>query len=99
MAEEGTFDDYAAAFKARDVIRGIIREEIARVVPQYRYATVTSINYSTNRAQVQFPEGGSPVSVGMGAIQPSVVGQIVRVNGLPGDRFIEDVYGPPHLRT
>lgn len=92
-----SFEEYEAALKARDTVQALVGAEMERQRPGYRYATVVSISPILNQAQVVFPEGGDPVTVQMTAIQPSFVGQLVRIDGKPGDRFIADVFGTASL--
>lgn len=87
------FDDYATALKSRDVIRELVAEEIDKLRPRYRYGEVTSLTPEQNKATVKLNGEESSVPVAMGAVIPTEVGQTVRVNGMPGDRYIEDVYG------
>lgn len=86
------------AAKMRDVIRAIVVKEIERLRPSPAYATVVSIDRVLRLCEVRFPEDDSTTSlvVGMGSIQPSAVGQIVRVAGVVGDRYIDDVMGEPY---
>jgi len=88
-----TFEEYAAALNARDTIARIVSEQLERDRPRYRYGYVQSIDRVNRLCQVQFVEGGDFVTVQMGSLQPQKVGQIVRVAGLMGDRFVDDVMG------
>lgn len=87
------FGDYEVALRMRQTIADIASEVVERVRPAYRYATVMTINRLASTATVQFPGETTSVRVGMGAIQPNVVGQKVRIHGLPGERYIADVNG------
>jgi hypothetical protein len=97
------FTDYNTALQFRDVIQQMVSAELDRQRPRYQYATVTAIDRTTRRCSVQFPGETQSVSVNMGSIQPARTGQVVRINGLAGDRFIEDVMGdtyqPPFNTT
>lgn len=81
----------------RDVIERLVRVEIERQRPPYSYATVESIDRTRRRATVIFPGETVGVTVAMGAVQPKAVGQIVRVDGRLGDRFIADVMGETYV--
>lgn len=87
------FSELTAATRLRDVIRAIVREEIERSRPRYKYAQVVSINATAGTCVVTYAgEPGNSVTVRMGKIiRPTAAGQIVRVDGLSGDRFISDV--------
>lgn len=93
------FDEYRIAAKARDVIRLIVNKEIRQLRPAPAYATVIAIDRAGRRCQVRFAEDDedSYSSVGMGSIQPAAVGQVVRVAGVLGDRFIDDVMGTAYV--
>ncbi len=81
------------ALTVRDSIRKFVGAEVERLRPRYRYAKVISFDVNTGLAEVQYPgEEGTvvlPVSGGM----PSVNGQIVRIEGMRGDRFVAGVSG------
>lgn len=87
------FSDLTAATRLRDVIRSLVREELERERPRYKYAQVVSINATAGTCVVTYAgEPGNNVTVKMGKIiRPTTAGQIVRVDGLSGDRFIADV--------
>lgn len=89
------FEEYATAAKFRDLVTRIAEDTVERLRPRYRYATVKTIG--TNTATVQFPGEDSEVTVGMGAIKPSAIGQRVRIHGVQGERYIADVLGRPAL--
>lgn len=93
------FAEYRVAAKMRDVIRVIVGKEIERLRPAPSYAIVVSIDRDNRLCEVRFPEDDATDSlfVGMGSIQPSAVGQTVRVAGVLGDRFIDDVMGVPYV--
>lgn len=85
--------EFKAALRMRDLIETLVRKELDRVRPQYSYAVVETIDREQRRATVTFGDEPLPVPVKMGSIQPKEVGQVVRVDGLKGDRFISDVMG------
>jgi hypothetical protein len=91
--------DQAYAMKFRDLIRTLVVAELERARPKYRYATVVTIDRVNRRATVRYQPSDPPFTVNMGAVQPSAVGQRVRIDGYQGDRFISDVLGPPTLAT
>lgn len=87
--------DFQTAMEMREILQQLVKDEMERQRPRYQYATVTAYDRTTRKCSVQFPGEVGSVSVNMGSIQPSYVGQTVRVGGLAGDRFIEDVMGIP----
>lgn len=94
-----TFKDYVTALTTKQIIEDIVGRSIEAQRPSYRYAIVQSIDRVNRSCQVVM--NGDPdtaaVPCAMGSIQPSKVGQVVRIDGLPGDRFIQDVMGPVYL--
>lgn len=88
-----TFEEYQTATKMRDVMERLVRSTMEAQRPRYHYATVTSIDRSARKCAVLFPGEPASVVVNMGSVQPKEAGQIVRVDGLAGDRFIADVMG------
>lgn len=89
--------DYAAALRFRDMLQKLVKAEIDSQRPALTYATVTSIDRVNRKCGVQFIGAPGPVTVNMGAVQPSAVGQTVRIDGLLGDRFVSDVMGPAYM--
>lgn len=85
--------DFQTALEMKSLIETLVRNELENQRPRYQYATVTSIDRTARKCGVQFPGETGSVTVNMGSIQPASVGQTVRVGGLMGDRFIEEVYG------
>lgn len=90
------FDDFNTALAMRDTIRKMVESEVQRQRPRYQYATVTAIDRVSRKCTVQFPGEAGTVVVNMGALQPNTVGQVVRIDGLAGDRFVSDVIGDPY---
>lgn len=90
-------NDYRYALEFRDVLKEIVKAEMESQRPRYQYATVTAIDRPARRCSVEFTGEAVSVSVSMGAVQPSDVGQIVRIDGIAGDRFVADVLGTPYI--
>lgn len=88
-----TFDEYGTAAALRDYIRNEVNAQLNQQLPRYRYGAVTSINRTNRTCMVTFAGDEGDVPVKMGSLQPYSVGQIVRVAGLLGDRFVDDVMG------
>lgn len=86
-------DDWDFATRFRDVIVEVAESVVERVRPGHRYAKVMSIDRANRKCTVHFPGEPGDVVVPMGSIQPAQVGQIVRIAGSLGDRYIDDVMG------
>jgi hypothetical protein len=84
--------DYSSSVNLRNEIRRIAASEVERIRPRYKYATVISIP-SAGKCEVQFPGETGTVLVSMPYTAAVAAGQIVRVEGLHGDRYIADVSG------
>lgn len=87
------FEDFGTAMRFRDVLRTAVRNVLDIERPPYQYATVASIDRTNRKATVKFAGEETAVTVYMGSVQPNSIGQTVRINGLRGDRFIEEVMG------
>lgn len=91
--------DYVVATQMRDVMSTLIRKEIQRERPRYEYATVKSVDRASRRAYVQFQGEEGEEQIALGHLIPGHEGQVVRVEGLTGDRYVADVMGAPALRA
>jgi hypothetical protein len=91
-----SLSDYRFALEFRAELQRLVKEEVERQRPRYQMATVVSIDRVLRKCTVQFPSDTTTSTVSMGSIQPSSVGQVVRVEGLSGDRYIADVLGPAY---
>jgi hypothetical protein len=89
-------DESAFALEMRDLVSELVRKEVDKVRPKYRYAEVDSFDRNLFTCNVIYPGETLPVPVKMGSIQPMDVGQLVRVEGTPNDRYIADVIGPSY---
>lgn len=94
------FSDYSTAHRARDIFRRIALKVINEERPLHRYAYVVNIDRANRKCEVQYPNESTTAIVVMGAVQPAFGGtidafdgQVVRVGGIRGDRYIEDVMG------
>jgi hypothetical protein len=87
------FDDWDFATRFRDVIANIAEATIERTRPSARYARVVTIDRAGRKCTVLFPGEPGAVSIPMGSIQPAQPGQTVRIMGVLGDRYIDDVMG------
>lgn len=61
--------------------------------PKPRYATVVTINTETKTCNVRFLGESDIVGVPYTSIVPNEVGQTVRIEGVPGDRYITGIRG------
>jgi hypothetical protein len=87
------FERFDTAVKIRDLVRKITEAKVEELRPRLQYATVTAIDIVKRQASVLFPGETTEAKVTFGSIVPATVGQVVRVEGVPGDRFIADVMG------
>ena len=85
----GTYE-YAAEF--RDVVTKIIETEIDRLRPLSRVAEVQAINKDNLTAEVKLAgdEGGFAARFGL-SLMPRKAGNLVRVNGGPGNYYITEI--------
>jgi hypothetical protein len=93
MSAETRFADPLAATRFRDVVRGICRSVLRTERPGDTYAVVQSIDRANRRAVVRYPGETVDITLPMGAVQPSAVGDSVRVKGMPADRHIDEPVG------
>src|SRR6478609_1420506 len=89
--------DFMTALQFRDLLQKLIQTEVDSKRPQPKYGTVTAIDRTLRKCSVMYPDDVVSVKVSMGSVQPSAVGQTVRIDGIPGDRFVADVMGPIYL--
>jgi hypothetical protein len=93
MSAETRFADPLAATRFRDVVRGICRSVLRTERPGDTYAVVQSIDRTNRKAVVRYPGETVDITLPMGAVQPSAVGDSVRVKGMPADRHIDEPVG------
>lgn len=70
-----------------------VSTELIRQRPAPRYATVVGIDTDSKIAEVSFVGEDSVVKVPYTNIAPSEIGQEVRIEGIPGDRYITAIRG------
>ena len=92
-------EQYRYALEFRQTLQDLVAAEVERQRPRYQMASVVSIDRVNRKCTVNFPGDTTNAVVNMGSIQPSAVGQVVRVEGLAGDRYIGDVMGAPYEAT
>jgi len=83
--------EYAMQFK--ELIAEMVTAELNRQRPTPTYATVQSINETERSCMVVINGDTVAVKAYCASIIPAAVGQIVRLEGTPGDRYIADVQG------
>lgn len=88
-----TFKDFSTATAVRDLVQGLVRKELEAQRPSYAYGMVEAIDSARRKATVRFPGENTTVEVNLGSVHPQAPGQIVRVDGRRGDRFVADVLG------
>lgn len=87
--------DLAYAAQMRDFIRSEVAKQIDKLRPPVREAVVVTLDPTNYQATVRFLDepDGDAIPVRMSGVQPVSVGQVVRIEGPRGDRFISAVYG------
>lgn len=87
--------DFITAQKLDKIIETKINNQLDKKRPAAKYAVVKSINNTERYAEVVYV--GEPddnlVKVPFGVVGPSEVGQEVRIEGTPGDRYIAGIRG------
>lgn len=86
-------EDFAYAQAIEKAVRAFARDEISKLRPAPRYGTVKEINAEEKSCMVLFTGEDIPVRVVYNNVVPALVGQHVRVEGIPGDRYITAVRG------
>lgn len=89
--------DLSFSMELRDTLKRMIREFVDAERPRYRYAQVESIDRVARTCAVVYNGETGSVQVNMGALQPSKIGQYVRIEGIGTDKFIADVIGDPYF--
>lgn len=87
----GSLGDFRIALKLRDIIRRLVAIEIRKSGLLPRYGVVQDIDRLGSKALVLMNAESEGVWVVMNAIEPQVVGQVVRVLGPSGDMYIDTV--------
>lgn len=84
-------DDYSTSKKIVDLIRRIAKQEIDKERPAPAYGVVKSVDIPNRRVFVQFPGETSTVGVAMSSPITPLINQVVRVEGITGDRYVTDI--------
>lgn len=87
------WENFSTATGFRDTLRKFIRAEIERLRPRYRYATVVNPTEVNGKVEVRFPGETATSMVSSPDGMPISVGQVVRVEGVQGDRYIASIVG------
>ena len=93
MTTTDDWDSQNIALGMRDVIASIADSRVNVLRPTPSYAVVQTINREQRSATVLFAGDSEAVTVAMASIEPADIGQTVRIGGLLGHRYIEDVLG------
>ena len=83
-----------AAARLRDTVTAIARAVVERERPPYRYGTVESVNLDENTCQVVLAGDVESVPIRLYLQRPNV-GEVVRVCGMRGDRYVETTVALP----
>lgn len=86
-----TFGSVSTATRFRDVVQSIVRRTLARERPADAYGIVQTIDHTNRKCTVLLAGSTSSVTVSMGTIRPSAIGQTVRISGAAQDRYVADV--------
>lgn len=88
------FSHYSTSLAARDAIKRIASEVVDFERPTYKYAHVVAVDRPNFLASVIFNGETESCVVAFGnACKAFVVGDLVRVSGMAGDRYISDSFG------
>lgn len=85
-----SFADFATAAALRDLVRKLVAAELEIQRPSYVYAIVTALSTDNRTCEVAYPGEEVSAEVAVGAIKPTAVGQVVRIDGRRGDRYVAD---------
>lgn len=88
-----SLQDLNSAARVREAIAKVALETVDNERPRARYATVISINKTLRTLVVQYPDEAVNFTVKCGAILPLANGQVVRIAGQTGDRYVDDIIG------
>lgn len=88
--------DHRVALAIKDVIRTIADGRIDKLRPPDRYAVVQSVDYAALKATVLYHNGTNLIPVPFPHnLQPTDVGQLVRVSGGRTNRYVSALVSPP----
>ena len=93
MSTGDGFESYLTAGDFQHVLNKMIDSRVASERPASRGARVVSINHEERYCMVVFNGETTPVKIPYGGVAPATTGQIVRIEGLAGDRYIANVLG------
>ena len=88
-----TLQDINTAARVREAVTKIATETLEVERPRSRYATVMSIDKVSRTVTVKYPDEAATFVVRCGSVIPLSTGQVVRVSGQIGDRYVDDVIG------
>lgn len=88
-----SFDQLNSAVRVKETIERVAMGVVDTVRPASRYATVVSYNTAARTAVVQYPDEAGTFTVKCGGVLPTANGQVVRIAGQVGDRYVDDVIG------
>lgn len=93
-----TLDDFYTAQRLDKIIETKVDSILNKKRPAPRYAVVKEINTDEKYAMVSYIGEDSIVKIPYGSVAPENVGDAVRIEGVPGDRYISDVLGDTKLK-
>ena len=90
----GGFRDYHMAGRLRETINKLAESAVDKKRPPPRYAEVRSLTGpEPNTCLVRFTNEEEDQVAALASVRPSRSGQIVRIEGTLGDRYVADVLG------
>lgn len=92
-------NDLATAGKFDAIMQTKIEAQINKLRPKPRYAIVKQINNDEKYAMVTYIGEDTLVKLPFGLDGPNETGQYVRIEGVPGDRYISSVLGTAAVKA
>jgi hypothetical protein len=91
MMADKSISDLEAAYRARDAIRKLARDEVLSEYPRPRYAVVQSVDSVNRTCVVRYVDEETDFTVRAGSMLPLAGNAVVRLDGPNGARYIDDV--------
>lgn len=83
--------EYNRTLRFRNIVQKMASKVVNDERPGPRYGVVETVDRANNLAMVQYPDEVDPVAVPFGVSAVPLPGDIVRVEGIRGDRYIAEV--------
>ena len=92
-------NDFITAQRVDKAIEKKVTTQLNKQRPVAKYAVVKSIDNNTRSAEVVYIGESDPVRIPFGLVGPNEVGQEVRIEGTPGDRYITGIRGTTRVEA